>query len=361
MPDSNNSTYPERNGFRLRGMDMSRLETFADAAFAFALTLIVISFDDIPSSYDELAAAMRGIPAFAASFALVIMFWVGHRSWSQRFGLDDTVSTLLTCGLVFVIMVYVYPLRLLMGVAFNQATGGWAPANFTVESADQVRYLFVIYGVGFAAANFCLAGLNRHAAKRADFLGLSPREKRLTRFEARSWVIVGSSGLVSIALALTLPETMIGLAGWLYSGLVIVMPLHGHLSFRRRGSGGIGEEDSGATDEAGRVVTRAHVSKYPDPVRAAYGDRVGVGETDPEFPGWVRITDPAGRAGWAPEAMLAARERDTAVFIEDYDATELDVSPGDRVTIHRELAGWLRVSAADGRIGWIPASAIGET
>lgn len=360
MPGSNIDPHPQRNGFRLRGMDMSRLETFADAAFAFALTLIVISFDEIPSSYDELAAAMRGMPAFAASFALVIMFWAGHRNWSQRFGLDDTVSTLLTCGLVFVIMVYVYPLRLLMAAAFSQLTNGWAPANFTLDSPEQVRYLFVIYGAGFAAANYCLAGLNRHAVRRADDLDLSARERTLTRIEARSWIIVGSSGLVSIALALTLPESMIGLAGWLYSGLAVVMPLHGYLSLRRSGDAGRGE-DARATSDRTHVVTRAHVSKYPDPVRAVFGDQVGTGETDAEFPGWVRITDTEGRAGWAPEAMLAAGKDGTAVFVEDYDATELNVSPGDRVIIHRELAGWLRVSTPGGRLGWIPASAIAET
>lgn len=34
---------PVKNGFRLRGMDMTRTETFTDAAFAFALTLLVVS------------------------------------------------------------------------------------------------------------------------------------------------------------------------------------------------------------------------------------------------------------------------------------------------------------------------------
>jgi hypothetical protein len=32
---------PHLNGFRLRGMQMTRLETFIDAAFAFAITMLV--------------------------------------------------------------------------------------------------------------------------------------------------------------------------------------------------------------------------------------------------------------------------------------------------------------------------------
>ena len=37
-------------------------ETFTDAAFAFAVTLLVISIDQIPRSYDELLVALAGIP-----------------------------------------------------------------------------------------------------------------------------------------------------------------------------------------------------------------------------------------------------------------------------------------------------------
>jgi uncharacterized membrane protein len=357
MQGNGNDHLPERNGFRLRGAEMSRLETFADAAFAFALTLIVISFDEIPSSYHELATAMRGMPAFAASFALVVMFWIGHRNWSQRFGLDDTVSTLLSCALVFVIMVYVYPLRVLMSAAFSQLTGGWAPANFSLESLDQVRYLFVIYGSGFAAANFCLAGLNRHAGRRADDLELNQRERRITRFETRSWFIVGSFGLVSIVLAITLPGPLVGLAGWVYFGLALIMPLRGHLSAR----GGSGESpDRAPRPRRGfpHLVAARYASRYPDPVRFRYGDRVTLGEGDPAFPGWVGVTDTGGRTGWAPESALERRDESSAIATEDYDATELDVGVGDAVAIHRELAGWYRVSTPDGRRGWIPASAL---
>ena len=68
--------------FRLRGLEVTRLDTFIDAAFAFVLTLLVISFDEIPSNYAEMMAAVKRIPAFAASFALLMMFWLPHRRWS---------------------------------------------------------------------------------------------------------------------------------------------------------------------------------------------------------------------------------------------------------------------------------------
>lgn len=105
-----------------------------------------------------------------------------------------------------------------------------------------------------------------------------------------------------------------------------------------------------------RVVVRPHVSNYPDPVRLRQGDRVTIGRRDPEHPGWVRVTDPAGRAGWAPEALLEHAGEHEATATEDYDATELDVLPGDELVVHRHMAGWLWVSDRTGRRGWVPTA-----
>ena len=54
-------------GLIMRGENMTRIETFVDAAFAFAFTMLVISIDEIPRSPPELVAAARDIPAFIFS------------------------------------------------------------------------------------------------------------------------------------------------------------------------------------------------------------------------------------------------------------------------------------------------------
>ena len=54
---------------------MTRLETFVDAAFAFAVTLLVISIDNIPDSYDdfiEYAASSAGIPCLLAAHDVLV-------------------------------------------------------------------------------------------------------------------------------------------------------------------------------------------------------------------------------------------------------------------------------------------------
>ncbi len=219
--------------FRLRGREMTRLETFVDAAFAFALTLLVISFDEIPSNFAELDEALRGAPAFAASFAVLCMLWVAHREWSQRYGLEDAPSTLLSFALVLVVLIYVYPLKVLMASVMHGITGGWAPSNFRLESYGELRMLLVYYGVGFAAVNGIVVLLNLHALRLADRLRLDAFERFETRTTAGAWAIVGASGVVSAIAAVTLPDERVTLASWLYMSLAVIMPVYGILTTRR--------------------------------------------------------------------------------------------------------------------------------
>ncbi len=66
-----------------RRHEISRLEAFSDAVFAFALTLLVVSLD-VPKSYDDLMTLMAGFVPFAASFALLTWIWflMGPTHWA---------------------------------------------------------------------------------------------------------------------------------------------------------------------------------------------------------------------------------------------------------------------------------------
>lgn len=51
MADANSKGPSMKNGFRLRGTEMTRIETFTDAALAFAFTLLVGSLEP-PTSFE---------------------------------------------------------------------------------------------------------------------------------------------------------------------------------------------------------------------------------------------------------------------------------------------------------------------
>ncbi|MBZ0268286.1 DUF1211 domain-containing protein, partial [bacterium] len=192
---------PVRNGFRQRGSDITRLETFTDAAFAFSVTMLVIAGGRVPGSYAELMHSLQAIPAFAASFALIIMFWHGHVQWSRRFGLEDGRSTLLSAVLIFAILVYIVPLKVLFGQMFAWMSGGRLGQPFPIEEVQQMTRLFVVYGLGYAAMSGTLLALNAHAYAQREELQLDERERFETRATMWQWTLLGIPGLLSVAVA----------------------------------------------------------------------------------------------------------------------------------------------------------------
>ncbi|WP_160171907.1 TMEM175 family protein [Arenimonas donghaensis] len=236
---------PREDGFRLRGQQVTRLETFVDAAFAFALTLLVIFFETLPTTYDELREALRRVPTFIMCFVLLAMFWSAHNRWSRRFGLDDFASTIWSLGLVLVMLVYVYPLRMVVSSGLWLATGGFVPTELVLTGADAVYDLlwaFIIYGFGFGAMALMIWLLNRHALGRAAALGLDAVERHEAGTEAGIQAILAGSAALSIAAAfalLALPREQFtylisGLPMFFYPLLGFAIPAYGAWRARRR-------------------------------------------------------------------------------------------------------------------------------
>ena len=68
--------------------EVSRVEGFSDAVFAFAITLLVVSLE-VPKTFEELMAAIRGFPAFAVCFALLFQVWWRHYRFFRNYDLED--------------------------------------------------------------------------------------------------------------------------------------------------------------------------------------------------------------------------------------------------------------------------------
>ena len=221
-------------GFRLRGLETTRIETFTDAAFAFALTLLVVSLDP-PTSFEDLRAALREVPAFLLSATMLMMFWYAHHEWSRRYGLDDLVAVLLSCMLVFTVLVYVYPLRFVFSLmmAWIGILTGVQLSNVSIGGPADVNATFVVYGIGFAAMSAALALLNLHAWRAREALELDAVERLETRSTIGVWMILATTGLVAVVVGLAAPDVP-GLPGWVFALLSIVMPLYGAAVKRRR-------------------------------------------------------------------------------------------------------------------------------
>jgi uncharacterized membrane protein len=208
-------------GFRWRAGEVSRLEGFTDAVFAFAVTLLVVSLE-VPHTFSDLVAAMRGFAAFAVCFLLLFLIWYEHYVYSRRYGLDDPVVVWLNGALIFVVLFYVYPLKFVFTLLINSLLGypvGIHRPDGTVvsplEPADAPN-LFLIYGAGYVAVFVVFALLYLHAYRKRKVLGLTPLEVFDTRASLVGMALLGSVGVLSIVVTLAFGERASGASGWIY-------------------------------------------------------------------------------------------------------------------------------------------------
>jgi hypothetical protein len=212
-------------GFRLRGENMTRIEVFIDAAFAFAVTMLVISFDRIPQSFDEIVVAIKGIPAFVLAVAQLVWIWHAHSQWSGRFGLKDTKTVALSTALLIVVLIYIYPMRIMLAGMMSWLSDGYLTSAFHLESAAELASMFVFLGCGFVA--FCVVFLlmYQHALLRRNDLLLNEFEIYQTETSALIWSGSAVIGVFSIVLALLLPPQWLPFAGFGYALLGAWIPL----------------------------------------------------------------------------------------------------------------------------------------
>lgn len=207
-------------GGPFRTVETQRLDAFVDAAFAFAVSLLIIAGGEPLRSFDDLLTALARIPAFACGFALLMLFWLAHRTWSSLSPARDGWSTTLSLAVVFSVLVFVFPLRLLVETATYFMSGGRLPGQGLVSSPAELRWMYVIYGAGFALLSVQYALLFRQARRVS---GPTDAVRRLAAAQwSRTWWIAGATGVLSGAVACT-PVLMA--APWLPGVTYQLIPL----------------------------------------------------------------------------------------------------------------------------------------
>jgi hypothetical protein len=213
----------EPDGFRLRGLSPSRIDSFSDSVFAFALTLLIVSVA-VPRTYDDLNATLRGFPPFAICFYLLMLVWRAHYKFFRRFGAHDDRTISINSVLLFVLLFYVYPLKFLFVIAIH---------DDGQQTGHQLKHLMMLYGFGYAALYLLMAALYWNGLHLREQLQLSELESLLTRGYIADMAAIGTLGLLSSLTAFLLPDSLAGMAGWVYALITVSRPVMRRINRRR--------------------------------------------------------------------------------------------------------------------------------
>lgn len=212
--------------FRKRAHEVTRIESFGDIVFGFALTLIVVAIE-VPTTFAQLIVDIGGFLGFAACFALLVWLWYLHYTFFRRYGLTDGVTIVLNALLLFLVLFYVYPLKFLFALWTRQIQDPGI-------GLQDISTLFTIYGLGFAAIFFVFMLLWRHAWRLREELKLNAVELHDTRTDLKMFGAYITIALASVVIANVAHGRSLAFAGYVYFLLGPASGVIGAMAGKRR-------------------------------------------------------------------------------------------------------------------------------
>ena len=221
----------KKQTIRWRSHEPTRLETFSDAVFAFAVTLIIVSLE-VPKSFDELFETMKGFVAFGVCFGLLFLIWNNQNIFFRRYGIVDAYTTFLNAVLLFLVLTYTYPLKFLFTLVFSgDNTYLSNGVKLSMIRTDQVPVLMYIYNAGYTLIYLLFYLMYRHAQNHAEKLELTAFELFETKSQMYINLLNALIGITAILVTLFLPADIKGGSGYIY----FLIPVSYSIFFRWRG------------------------------------------------------------------------------------------------------------------------------
>jgi len=237
-----------KSGFRYRGVSFSRLEGITDAVFGFSITLLVVSLE-VPHTFLELESSMFGFLGFIFAAIILFIFWNDHYDFFLRYGLEDTKTKVLNFIFIFLMLLYVYPLKFLFnilgtGIFLNirEFFGDKSEAfllkkeefNSTMNlSESELGSLLVSYALGLILIYLVFFFFYKNALKYKEELELNAIELYETKVKLYSYPVMMIVPLTSLLIVLLAPESLGGYAGTIYCLFGVVIPLYEYLAKKR--------------------------------------------------------------------------------------------------------------------------------
>ena len=217
-------TPQNEQGFRWRGEHVTRVEGFMDAVFAFAVTLLVVALE-VPKDYEGLLDVVRYLPTFVICFTLLMTFWNAHYRFHRRYGIEDNIIRVLTMAVIVLVLFFVYPLKFLFALITVNLFALKIHDPPHLEALEQLKMLYVVYGLGFAGIWGLYGLMYVHAWRKRTLLELDEAERLYTKGSMIDHVIF--VGVCAVSILLALFTDTIALPGWIYFALGPLLAMNG--------------------------------------------------------------------------------------------------------------------------------------
>lgn len=169
--------------FTWRTTEVLRIENLSDIVFALALGILVSASSTI-RTFDDLTGYLISIIPITAGFAMLVSIWNDHFIFFRRYAVADGRIIVLNTALLLLILYIAYPLRFVFDSLFGFILLQAGQMERIVEMEVGYResgIILAFFAAGFGAIYLTIALMYARVLGLADEIGLSPKEKVLTR------------------------------------------------------------------------------------------------------------------------------------------------------------------------------------
>lgn len=209
---------------------MHRVEAFSDAVFAFAVTLLVVSLE-VPKSAHDLFHIMHGFVAFGICFFFLVAVWVDHAKYFSHYAVSDNVTLTLSMLLLFIVLLYVYPMKFLFSVLIDELI--WNEGDNQVQNAIELRTLLRIYGGGFLALSLTFLAMYLRSLKYRTRIALDHAGVEYVKGAVRRHAINAGAALASLLVTLFDSANLGAIWGICYMALAPLQTVNGVMTGKR--------------------------------------------------------------------------------------------------------------------------------
>lgn len=193
-----------------RSIGKKRLDAFVDGAFAFSATLLAIGAAPDMNSFDDVLMRFAHVPAFGLSLLVIMSFWWAHRQFGYLVVHDDVISNAISIFIMFLVMIFVFPLGFLSESFLHWLSDGRLPGRGL--NASEMSGIYLLFGAGYGLMSAAYALLYWHVLKGRIRLRVPALLIPATKIRFKNWLLCVVTAIVSIILSEVAPiESLIWL------------------------------------------------------------------------------------------------------------------------------------------------------